>query len=122
MFILGEESKPENQQETALPDVNQPDQNYEFDGQTYVYTDKNTNVTYKYDYDKKSWVVKDDSQVPSTTGLPEGGIYGFENDSHTYTDPKDGSVYIFDKTKKAWFPKVNYKHSNFFNIFVTPIL
>ena len=92
-------------QEPALPDTSKPDQNYEFDGQNYVYTDKESNITYKFDYSSNSWVVKDDTK-PSIGGLPEGGVYGFENDTHTYTDPKDGSIYMYDKEKKAWFPKV----------------
>ena len=95
--------------------------NYEFDGKNYVYTDKTSNVTYKFINEKNQWVVKDDSegessenkvtseQNPSDSAESQtatGGMYGFENDSHTYTDPKDGTSYIWDKEKNAWFPKV----------------
>lgn len=96
---------------------NNPNQ-YEFDGQSYVYMDKTTNVKYKFDQVKNQWVPQDQSQNESgkddekkeeasgpAVAAP-GGIYGFENDTHTYTDPNDGSVYIWDREKNAWFPKV----------------
>lgn len=96
---------------------NNPNQ-YEFDGQSYVYVDKTTNVKYKFDQVKNQWVPQDQSQNESgkddekkeeasgpAVAAP-GGIYGFENDTHTYTDPNDGSVYIWDREKNAWFPKV----------------
>ncbi|XP_018317730.1 HIV Tat-specific factor 1 homolog [Mycetomoellerius zeteki] len=94
--------------------------NYEFDGQTYIYTDKATNITYKFDQENNKWLVKDDkvssdSKKSSQMGKkeesgPEAGsaeAFGFENDTHTYTDPNDGSVYFWDKEKNAWFPKVD---------------
>ncbi|XP_043676650.1 HIV Tat-specific factor 1 homolog [Vespula pensylvanica] len=97
---------------------NNPNQ-YEFDGQSYVYMDKTTNVKYKFDQVKNQWVPQDQSQNESgkddekkeeasgpAVAAP-GGIYGFENDTHTYTDPNDGSVYIWDREKNAWFPKVD---------------
>lgn len=97
---------------------NNPDQ-YEFDGEHYVYVDKTTNVKYKFDQVKNQWVpedkgqteaVKDDEKKEETSGpavAAPGGVYGFENDTHTYTDPNDGSVYIWDREKNAWFPKVD---------------
>jgi HIV Tat-specific factor 1 len=94
--------------------------NYEFDGQTYVYTDKATNITYKFDQGSNKWVKKNDESDPhdkkgsdeprkkgNTLAEPAAGIFGFENDTHTYTDPDDGSVYFWDKEKNAWFPKVD---------------
>lgn len=102
-----------------------PMKNYEFDGQTYVYTDKATNITYKFDQENNKWVVKEDDKMSSAskkspdetekekdsgTVIPEAGAtdaFGFENDTHTYTDPNDGSVYFWDKEKNAWFPKVD---------------
>ncbi|XP_047360064.1 HIV Tat-specific factor 1 homolog isoform X1 [Vespa velutina] len=92
---------------------------YEFDGQSYVYMDKTTNVKYKFDQVKNQWVSQDQSQNESENDdekkekasgpavAAPGGIYGFENDTHTYTDPNDGSVYIWDREKNAWFPKVD---------------
>ncbi|KYM94285.1 HIV Tat-specific factor 1 like protein [Cyphomyrmex costatus] len=95
--------------------------NYEFDGQTYIYTDKATNITYKFDQENNKWIVKEDDKVSSnskknseTEKKKESGpetdaaeAFGFENDTHTYTDPNDGSVYFWDKEKNAWFPKVD---------------
>lgn len=92
--------------------------NYEYDGKNYVYTDKNTNVTYKFDQEKNEWIVKDENDkseenkseqvdnVPPNPTTSQNPIYGFENDTHTYTDPNDGSVYMWDREKNAWFPKV----------------
>jgi len=90
---------------------------YEFDGQTYVYTDKATNITYKFDQGNNKWVRKNDDSVPDgrkgsdetrkKENTESAGIFGFENDTHTYTDPDDGSVYFWDKEKNAWFPKVD---------------
>lgn len=102
-----------------------PMKNYEFDGQTYVYTDKATNITYKFDQENNKWVVKEDDKMSSDSKkspdvtekgkdsgavIPDAGAtdaFGFENDTHTYTDPNDGSVYFWDKEKNAWFPKVD---------------
>ncbi|KYN16766.1 PREDICTED: HIV Tat-specific factor 1 homolog [Trachymyrmex cornetzi] len=98
-----------------------PMKNYEFDGQTYIYTDKATNITYKFDQENNKWIVKEDNKVSSDRKKslqmekeeesgPEAGaaeVFGFENDTHTYTDPNDGSVYFWDKEKNAWFPKVD---------------
>lgn len=96
--------------------------NYEFDGQTYIYTDKATNITYKFDQETNKWIVKEDNESadsersPDRTEKkedagPEAGAaadaFGFENDTHTYTDPNDGSVYFWDNEKNAWFPKVD---------------
>ncbi|XP_011504686.1 PREDICTED: HIV Tat-specific factor 1 homolog [Ceratosolen solmsi marchali] len=88
---------------------------YEFDGEHYVYTDKTSNVTYKFIQEKNEWVMKDkklgkdndDIKVNSSSQLSNEIIYGFENDTHTYTDPTDGTSYIWDKDKNAWFPKVD---------------
>lgn len=99
-----------------------PMKNYEFDGQTYIYTDKATNITYRFDQENNKWMVKEDDKVNSDNkessdktekeenSGPEvnaAGTFGFENDTHTYTDPNDGSVYFWDKEKNAWFPKVD---------------
>lgn len=92
---------------------------YEFDGQSYVYKDPKTNVTYKFDQEKNEWVVKETEETKAdSSGTNEvkarEGTFGFENDTHTYTDPNDGSVYFWDKEKNAWFPKVLY----IFNILI----
>ncbi|XP_076233245.1 RRM1_TatSF1_like and RRM2_TatSF1_like domain-containing protein barc [Calliopsis andreniformis] len=90
-----------------------PMKHYEFDGQTYVYKDPTSNVTYRFDQEKNEWVVKDNEETNKNeeTNTKEvkaqEGIFGFENDTHTYTDPNDGSVYFWDKEKNAWFPKVD---------------
>ncbi|XP_012288362.1 HIV Tat-specific factor 1 homolog [Orussus abietinus] len=93
-----------------------PSKHYEFDGQTYLYTDKVSNITYKFDQEKNEWVVKQsessgtntqDVQATGPAVAAPGGVYGFENDTHTYTDPSDGSMYIWDREKSAWFPKVD---------------
>ncbi|XP_070170142.1 17S U2 SnRNP complex component HTATSF1 [Polyergus mexicanus] len=96
--------------------------NYEFDGQTYIYTDNATNITYRFDQENNKWVVKEDDKVNSDnkessdkkereensdSEVNAAGTFGFENDTHTYTDPNDGSVYFWDKEKNAWFPKVD---------------
>lgn len=97
-----------------------PMKNYEFDGQTYIYTDKTTNITYKFDKKSDKWMIKEDNKNSndkessnetekkenSSSEVKASGTFGFENDTHTYTDPNDGSVYIWDKEKNAWFPKV----------------
>ncbi|XP_011875404.1 PREDICTED: HIV Tat-specific factor 1 homolog [Vollenhovia emeryi] len=107
-----------------------PMKSYEFDGETYIYTDKATNVTYRFDQESNKWVVKEESKVSSDSkeslkhdrkeradgsekgddSGPDAGAaesFGFENDTHTYTDPNDGSVYFWDREKSAWFPKVD---------------
>lgn len=99
-----------------------PMKNYEFDGQTYIYTDKATNITYRFDQENNKWIVKDDNKVSSDnketsdkkekeensgSEISSAGVFGFEDDTHTYTDINDGSVYFWDKEKNAWFPKVD---------------
>lgn len=96
--------------------------NYEFDGQTYIYTDNATSITYKFDQENHKWIVKEDNKTSSDSKEGSDGTgkkkdsgpetsasdaFGFENDTHTYTDPNDGSVYFWDKEKNAWFPKVD---------------
>lgn len=94
-----------------------PMKNYEFDGQTYIYTDKETNITYKFDQKNNKWIAKEDNEknsdnkesskdIENKKDSEASGVFGFENDTHTYTDPNDGSMYIWDKEKNAWFPKV----------------
>lgn len=93
-----------------------PMKHYQFDGQTYVYTDKATKITYKFDQENNEWIVKDKGDNKESSERNEkkeksdfsaDGVFGFENDTHTYTDPNDGSVYFWDKEKNAWFPKVD---------------
>lgn len=113
-------SVAENTEESGKQD--DPMKNYEFDGQTYIYTDKATNITYRFDQENNKWIVKEESKVSSDNKKssdktekkedsgPEASTtdaFGFENDTHTYTDPNDGSVYFWDKEKNAWFPKVD---------------
>lgn len=110
----------ENTEESAKQD--DPMKNYEFDGETYIYTDKATNITYKFDQENNKWVVKDDNKTRSDSKKSSDGTrdkedsgpessaadpFGFENDTHTYTDPNDGSVYFWNKEKNAWFPKID---------------
>lgn len=85
---------------------------YKFDGQSYIYKDPTTNVTYRFDRDKNEWMVKDTEETKTKDSddsevKTQEGVFGFENDTHTYTDPNDGSVYFWDKEKNAWFPKVD---------------
>jgi len=113
-------SVTENTEESEKRD--DPMKNYEFDGQTYIYTDKATNITYRFDQENNKWIVKEDDgkssdnkeTSDSTEKKKDSGpetstanAFGFENDTHTYTDPNDGSVYFWDKEKNAWFPKVD---------------
>ncbi|XP_076754489.1 RRM1_TatSF1_like and RRM2_TatSF1_like domain-containing protein barc [Xylocopa sonorina] len=95
-----------------------PMKQYEFDGQSYIYKDPTTNLTYKFDQEKNEWIVKENNETKDaneakaedTSGnevKAQEGVFGFENDTHTYTDPNDGSVYFWDKEKNAWFPKVD---------------
>lgn len=107
-----EEEQKENEKVSAKQE--DPMANYEFDGETYIYTDKTSNITYRFDRAKNDWVVKDENEVAKDTESKNPAtsvsepIYGFENDTHTYTDPTDGSVYMWDKEKSAWFPKVTF--------------
>ncbi|XP_043275183.1 HIV Tat-specific factor 1 homolog [Venturia canescens] len=108
-----EEDEEENEGGKVSAKTEDPMANYEFDGETYIYTDKTSNITYRFDRAKNDWVVKDGNKAAGdaesnnpATAAPEA-IYGFENDTHTYTDPTDGSVYMWDKEKNAWFPKVD---------------
>ncbi|XP_017877315.1 HIV Tat-specific factor 1 homolog [Ceratina calcarata] len=85
-----------------------PMKHYEFDGESYIYKDSTSNVTYKFDREKNEWVVKEDGKEScGNEATKQEGVFGFENDTHTYTDPNDGSVYFWDKEKNAWFPKVD---------------
>lgn len=94
---------------------------YKFDGQSYIYKDPTTNVTYRFDRDKNEWMVKDTEETKIKDSddnevKAQEGVFGFENDTHTYTDPNDGSVYFWDKEKNAWFPKVRCVfHKKYFN-------
>lgn len=100
--------------------------NYEFDKQTYVYTNKATNITEKFDQGNNKGTEKredkdNDTYLPSDekkinldepekkddTQACTTGVFGFENDTHTYTNPNDGSVYFWDKEKNGWFPKID---------------
>ncbi|XP_012136068.1 RRM1_TatSF1_like and RRM2_TatSF1_like domain-containing protein barc isoform X2 [Megachile rotundata] len=97
-------------QETQKTD--DPMKHYEFDGQSYIYKDPASNITYKFDQEKNEWVEKKDEEKKendssANEAKPQEGVFGFENDTHTYTDPNDGSVYFWDKEKNAWFPKVD---------------
>lgn len=110
-----------------------PIKDYKFDGQTYIYTDKASGITYKFDQENKKWVLKENNKKSDNnkessndkecsdnkeshdvmekkevadSETSTAGTFGFENDTHTYTDPNDGSVYFWDKEKNAWFPKV----------------
>ncbi|XP_034247760.1 HIV Tat-specific factor 1 homolog [Thrips palmi] len=121
----------------ASKDMKPPgDQNYEFDGETYTYTDSTSGLKYKWDKDKNEWVTKPNSsnmekpkgrkKLPDEENVEENdtdeeednvknvprqdmssGHYGFDGENHTYTDPKDGAIYFWDKQKNAWFPKVD---------------
>ncbi|XP_076623351.1 RRM1_TatSF1_like and RRM2_TatSF1_like domain-containing protein barc [Colletes latitarsis] len=89
-----------------------PMKQYEFDGQSYIYKDPTSNVTYRFDQEKNEWVVKEKEETKADDlnadqDKAQEGVFGFENDTHTYTDPNDGSVYFWDKEKNAWFPKVD---------------
>ena len=111
LIFLGPQEQSENKSDTT-----DAMKNYEFDGQNYVYTNKETNVTYKFIQEKNEWVVKDKKEDDSKADKDEKesiptqptaqGIYGFENDTHIYTDPADGTSYFWDREKNAWFPKV----------------
>ncbi|XP_034190729.1 RRM1_TatSF1_like and RRM2_TatSF1_like domain-containing protein barc isoform X1 [Osmia lignaria lignaria] len=97
-------------QEQEKPD--DPMKLYEFDGESYIYKDPTTNVTYRFDQEKNEWVEKKTEETKgndssTNEAKPQEGVFGFENDTHTYTDPNDGSVYFWDKEKNAWFPKVD---------------
>ncbi|XP_066991780.2 17S U2 SnRNP complex component HTATSF1 isoform X2 [Anabrus simplex] len=96
------------------------EKDYVFDGESYIYKDSKTGVTYKFDNAKNSWVVKTElkkavSQSDSDEEEEDNvvrqdmtaGHYSYEGDTHLYTDPSDGSVYIWDREKNAWFPKVD---------------
>ncbi|CAK9798476.1 HIV Tat-specific factor 1 homolog [Anthophora plagiata] len=96
----------------AEKNAEDPMKNYEFDGQSYIYKDTTTNVTYRFDQEKNEWVVKEAEETKEkdssgSEAKAQEGVFGFENDTHTYTDPNDGSVYFWDKEKNAWFPKVD---------------
>ncbi|KOC64205.1 HIV Tat-specific factor 1 like protein [Habropoda laboriosa] len=96
----------------AEKNVKDPMKSYEFDGQSYIYKDPTTNVTYRFDQEKNEWMIKDteETKEEDSSGSEvkaQEGVFGFENDTHTYTDPNDGSVYFWDKEKNAWFPKVD---------------
>lgn len=101
-------------------------QNYEFDGESYVYRDKESNLSYRFDREKNEWVLqeqdgpaagarsggggeaaREEGTSPPGKEPESKGVYGFENDTHTYTDVSDGSVYIWDREKNAWFPRVD---------------
>lgn len=112
------------------------EQNYEFDGDTYTYTDSSTGLKYKWDKEKNKWISKtNNTNVEKPKGSKKNlseenieendtdeeeekdknvarqdmssGHYGFDGENHTYTDPKDGAVYFWDRSKNAWFPKVD---------------
>ncbi|KAK7866416.1 hypothetical protein R5R35_008943 [Gryllus longicercus] len=102
------------------------DKDYKFDGESYVYVDKQTGVTYKYDTASNKWIEKtnstiskkkkegsvesdsdEDSSPDNVVRQDMSGHYSFDGDSHLYTDPSDGTVYLWDREKNAWFPKVD---------------
>ncbi|KAF4518148.1 hypothetical protein B566_EDAN008850, partial [Ephemera danica] len=87
---------------------------YEFDGETYVHTDKESGVKYRWNQEKNEWVLLDhDSNSVTTATGPnvENGDnnaqYTYEGDKAIYTDPSDGTAYEWDAEKNAWIPKVD---------------
>lgn len=136
-----EQWTPRAQQPNLLQTQSDPkppgDHNYEFDGETYTYTDASSGLKYRFDKEKNEWITVPKKTV---TEKPKGrkkkplneedieendtdeeedkeknvvrqdmssGRYDFDGENHTYTDPKDGAVYFWDRVKNAWFPKVD---------------
>lgn len=109
-------AEPSSENENATDAM----KDYKYDGKNYVYTDKTTNVTYKFLNETNEWVEKNDKDEennedsdnknkgpnPPNQSLGQG-VYGYENDTHTYTDPNDETAYFWDREKNAWFPKVH---------------
>lgn len=121
--------------ESGDKDMKPPgDQNYEFDGETYIYTDAASGIKYKWDKSKNQWTSgakqrlekpkgkkktdEDDVEEHDTDEEEDkaktvvrqdmsSGHYDYDGQNHTYTDPKDGAVYFWDRDKNAWFPKVD---------------
>ncbi|XP_065332450.1 17S U2 SnRNP complex component HTATSF1 isoform X2 [Cloeon dipterum] len=93
---------------------------YEFDGETYVYTDKESGVRYRWNQAENKWMNAEGSScqdktaagsIVSNTG-PEGDPvsqqnYRYEDGVAIYTDPKDGTEYEWDKLKNSWMPRVD---------------
>lgn len=117
---------------------------YEFDGKTYIHTDKDTGVKYRWDQDKNEWELIDsgtqtekpvasatsvcisleatetskDEAATATTSEKDAapqGIYSYDGDTAIYTDPSDGSAYEWDAQKKAWIPKVCWVYAYYGN-------
>jgi hypothetical protein len=92
---------------------------YEFDGETYVHTDKESGVKYRWDLSKNEWCLIDAGTQPGSEGSssnqtddpkkdpdPSAAQYTYEGDTAIYTDPTDGTAYEWDAEKNAWIPKV----------------
>jgi hypothetical protein len=93
---------------------------YEFDGETYVHTDKATGTRFRWNLAENRWdpVTAADagSATPPTPALPKGGPsgdpaaqhdYRYENGVAIFTDPNDGAEYEWDNHQKAWTPRVS---------------
>ncbi|XP_059473465.1 HIV Tat-specific factor 1 homolog [Neocloeon triangulifer] len=98
---------------------------YDFDGETYCYTDKESGVRYRWNLAENKWdVVAETAEstegssksAPAGPSLPKGGPegdpaaqqnYRYEDGVAIFTDPNDGTEYEWDKVKNAWIPRVD---------------
>jgi len=109
-------------------------QNYRYDGDTYIYTDKLSGKRHKWNTENNSWeemegVAEEEQEEESeedenTTeeerkarqyrkrkAAPGWDDTKYEKDPETgatiYKDPNDGVVYELDADKNAWFPRLD---------------
>jgi len=115
----GESTIPPGQPTSEAPD-------YEFDGETYVYRDKEGSK-HRWNKDTNQWDKQEDSseseeddntteeqrkarQYRKRKAAPGWGNKKYEKDpvsgKTTYKDELDGMVYEWDEEKKAWFPQI----------------
>lgn len=85
------------------------------------------NEHYRWCTETNQWILKDSSEIQSTTNITENEHYKwnaeknvwepknpdqkmatsvYKDGQHLYTDP-DGTIYFWDEEKKAWFPKID---------------
>jgi len=91
---------------------------YEFDGETYVHTDKDTGVRFRWNLAENRWDTMEQGAAAATSkpmSLPKGGPagdpeaqqnYRYEDGVAVFTDPSDGCEYEWDNQKNAWIPRV----------------
>ncbi|XP_039260881.2 17S U2 SnRNP complex component HTATSF1-like [Styela clava] len=95
--LNGDSTNKDSNNESTSTNESQNDSKTE-----HTYTDSNTGILYKWDYEKQLWV-SEDGQV-----MYPSGHGNFTTTS--YTDPKTGVIYNWDENKQEWVAEKKVKN------------